>query len=113
MKVAADRLVRLWQLVGSNAVAQALCIYTMVIIILICPTFGLYMWSGHDQLFPVIRVYEVCKVWRAQSPGHVPWAPDWAFGYGYPFHSFTSHSATTSLRCFTSSWALSMGQLQR
>ncbi len=46
------------------------------------------MWSGHDQLFPVIRIYEVCKVWRANGPGHVPWAPDWAFGYGYPFHTF-------------------------
>jgi hypothetical protein len=73
---------------ARNTVAQSLTVYTVVIIILTWPTFGLYMWSGHDQLFPVIRVYEVCQVWRAQGPGHTPWAPDWAFGYGYPFHTF-------------------------
>lgn len=78
----------LWQFFRRNAVAQSLAIYTVITILLIWPTLGLYMWSGHDQLYPVIRVYEVCKVWRAQGPGHVPWAPDWAFGYGYPFHTF-------------------------
>jgi hypothetical protein len=83
-----DRLTTSWRLLLRSAVAQSLAIYTIVIIVLIWPTLGLYMWSGHDQLFPVIRVYEVCKVWRAQGPGHVPWAPDWAFGYGYPFHTF-------------------------
>ena len=77
-----------WQRLARNPVAQSLGIYTVVILVLIWPTLGLYMWSGHDQLYPVIRVYEVCKVWRAQGPGHVPWAPDWAFGYGYPFHTF-------------------------
>lgn len=78
----------LWRFFRHNPVAQSLSVYTLIIIVLIWPTLGLYMWSGHDQLFPVIRVYEVCKVWRAQGPGHVPWAPDWAFGYGYPFHTF-------------------------
>jgi len=77
-----------WQCLVRNPIAQSLAIYTLVILVLIWPTLGLYMWSGHDQLYPVIRVYEVCKVWRAQGPGHVPWAPDWAFGYGYPFHTF-------------------------
>jgi len=83
-----DGLTHLWRFFRRSVVAQSLTIYTVVIILLIWPTLGLYMWSGHDQLFPVIRVYEVCKVWRAQGPGHVPWAPDWAFGYGYPFHTF-------------------------
>ena len=77
-----------WKWLFRDPVFQSLAIYTGIIIILIWPTLGLYAWSGHDQLFPVIRVYEVCKVWRAQGPGHVPWAPDWAFGYGYPFHTF-------------------------
>jgi hypothetical protein len=77
-----------WRPLSRNPVAQSLAIYTSIIIILIWPTLGLYMWFGHDQLFAVIRVYEVCKVWRANGPGHVPWAPDWAFGYGYPFHTF-------------------------
>jgi hypothetical protein len=77
-----------WQCLVRNPIAQSLAIYTVAILLLIWPTLGLYMWSGHDQLYPVIRVYEVCKVWRAQGPGHVPWAPDWAFGYGYPFHTF-------------------------
>src|SRR5580704_3882611 len=71
-----------------DPVVQSLAVYTLFIIVLIWPTLGLYAWSGHDQLFPVIRIYEVCKVWRANGPGHVPWAPDWAFGYGYPFHTF-------------------------
>ena len=77
-----------WKWLFRDPIFQSLAIYTGIIIILIWPTLGLYAWSGHDQLFPVIRVYEVCKVWRAQGPGHVPWAPDWAFGYGYPFHTF-------------------------
>jgi len=77
-----------WEWLFRDPVFQSLAIYTGIIIILIWPTLGLYAWSGHDQLFPVIRVYEVCKVWGAQGPGHVPWAPDWAFGYGYPFHTF-------------------------
>ena len=78
----------LWQLFRRSVIAQSLVIYTVIITVLVWPTLGLYMWSGHDQLYPVIRVYELCKVWRAQGPGHVPWAPDWAFGYGYPFHTF-------------------------
>ena len=77
-----------WKWLFRDPIFQSLTIYTGIIMILIWPTLGLYAWSGHDQLFPVIRVYEVCKVWRAQGPGHVPWAPDWAFGYGYPFHTF-------------------------
>jgi hypothetical protein len=77
-----------WRRLSRNLIFQALAVYTGIIIVLIWPTLGLYAWSGHDQLFPVVRVYEVCKVWRAQGPGHVPWAPDWAFGYGYPFHTF-------------------------
>jgi hypothetical protein len=83
-----DELTRSWQFFRHSSIAQSLAVYTLIIVVLIWPTLGLYMWSGHDQLFPVIRVYEVCKVWRAQGPGHVPWAPDWAFGYGYPFHTF-------------------------
>ena len=83
-----DTVVDRWKWLFRDPIFQSLAIYTGIIIILIWPTVGLYAWSGHDQLFPVIRVYEVCKVWRAQGPGHVPWAPDWAFGYGYPFHTF-------------------------
>jgi hypothetical protein len=83
-----DRLTGFWRDLRHSTVAQSLGIYTIIVIVLIWPTLGLYMWSGHDQLFPVIRIYEVCKVWRANGPGHVPWAPDWAFGYGYPFHTF-------------------------
>ena len=83
-----DKLTRSWRFLVRSAVAQSLAVYTIIIIVLIAPTVGLYMWSGHDQLFPVIRVYEVCKVWRVNGPGHTPWAPDWAFGYGYPFHTF-------------------------
>lgn len=83
-----NRLVHLSRSLCRNQVVQSLAIYTAIIVVLIWPTLGLYMWSGHDQLFPVIRIYEVCKVWRANGPGHVPWAPDWAFGYGYPFHTF-------------------------
>jgi hypothetical protein len=83
-----DKLTSLWQDLLRSPVAQSLAIYTIIVIVLIWPTLGLYMWSGHDHLFPVVRIYEVCKVWRAQGPGHVPWAPDWAFGYGYPFHTF-------------------------
>lgn len=83
-----NRIVRLSRSLCRNHFVQSLAIYTAIIVVLIWPTLGLYMWSGHDQLFPVIRIYEVCKVWRPNGPGHVPWAPDWAFGYGYPFHTF-------------------------
>jgi uncharacterized membrane protein len=71
-----------------NPITLSLLAYTVIVVALFLPTFGLYMWSGHDQLFPVIRIYEVCKVWRANGPFHAPWQPDWVFGYGYPFHTF-------------------------
>lgn len=71
-----------------NPITLSLLAYTAIIPALIFPTLSLYMWSGHDQLFPVVRVYELCKVWRANGPFHAPWAPDWAFGYGYPFYTF-------------------------
>ena len=71
-----------------STVFRSLVVYTFIIFALIFPTLGLYMWSGHDQLYPVVRVYEVCKVWRVNGPCHTPWAPDWAFGYGYPNHTF-------------------------
>ena len=83
-----NTLAERWKWLFREAIFQSLAVYTGIIIVLIWPTLGLYAWSGHDQLFPVIRVYEVCQVWSAQGPGHVPWAPDWAFGYGYPFHTF-------------------------
>jgi hypothetical protein len=71
-----------------NPIAFSLIIYTAIIVALIFPTLEMYMWSGHDQLFPVVRVYELCKMWRANGPFHAPWEADWAFGYGYPFYTF-------------------------
>ena len=40
------------------------------------------------MLFPVVDVYEISKIWSAQGFGHVPWSPDYCFGYGYPYHTF-------------------------
>ena len=37
------------------------------------------------MLFPAVHVYEICKMWSAQGFGHVPWCPDYCFGYGYPY----------------------------
>src|SRR5690242_2796205 len=71
-----------------NPIALSLGAYTVIILVLIFPTLTMYMWSGHDQLFPVVRVYELCKMWRANGPFHAPWEADWAFGYGYPFYTF-------------------------
>jgi hypothetical protein len=69
-------------------VTLSLLVYTAIILALIFPTLRMYMWSGHDQLFPVIRVYELCELWRVNGPFHAPWQADWAFGYGYPFFTF-------------------------
>ena len=46
------------------------------------------MWFGHGMLFPVVDIYEICKIWSAEGFGHVPWSPDYCFGYGYPYHTF-------------------------
>jgi len=71
-----------------DPVTLSLLTYTAIILALIFPTLGMYMWSGHDQLFPVVRVYELCKLWQVNGPFHAPWQADWAFGYGYPFFTF-------------------------
>lgn len=77
-----------WRGFFRSPIFLSLAAYTAIIIALIFPTLTLYMWSGHDQLFPVIRVYELCKSWRVNGPFHAPWQADWAFGYGYPFYTF-------------------------
>ena len=77
-----------WRAFLQNPVTLSLVAYTAIIFVLIFPTLGLYTWAGHDQLFPVIRVYELCKLWRVNGPFHAPWQADWAFGYGYPFYTF-------------------------
>ena len=74
-------------LLGSPLMLSLL-VYTAIILALIFPTLRMYMWSGHDQLFPVVSVYELCKLWRVNGPFHAPWQADWAFGYGYPFYTF-------------------------
>mgnify|MGYP001792979143 CR=1 FL=1 len=77
-----------WRTWLRSPLFGSLVAYTVIIIALIFPTLPLYAWSGHDQLFPVVRVYELCQIWRVNGPFHAPWAPDWAFGYGYPFFTF-------------------------
>jgi hypothetical protein len=79
---------RHWRAFLQNPVTLSLVAYTAIVFVLISPTLGLYAWAGHDQLFPVIRVYELCKLWRVNGPFHAPWQADWAFGYGYPFYTF-------------------------
>ena len=79
---------RHWRAFLRNPVTLSLVAYTAIVFVLISPTLGLYAWAGHDQLFPVIRVYELCKLWRVNGPFHAPWQADWAFGYGYPFYTF-------------------------
>jgi hypothetical protein len=71
-------------------VRLSLAIYTAIIVIATIPTWGVYMWWGHYQIFPAANLYEVCKVWSAEGFGHVPWFPDSCFGYGYPFLTFYS-----------------------
>ena len=77
-----------WRAYAKNPVIRSLVAYTAIVFVLIFPTLGLYSWSGHDQLYPVIRIYELCKLWRINGPFHAPWQADWAFGYGYPFYTF-------------------------
>ena len=77
-----------WRRLLCAPVVQSLAVYTIIIIALVWPTLNLYMWWGHAMLFPVVDVYEICKIWSAQSFGHVPWSPDYCFGYGYPYHTF-------------------------
>ena len=80
--------VRLWYFLRGTPVFSSLVLYTLIIIVATIPTWDVYMWWGHFMLFPVVDVYEICKVWSAQGFGHVPWLPDSCFGYGYPFFSF-------------------------
>jgi hypothetical protein len=77
-----------WRAFLRNPATLSLVAYTAIVFVLILPTLGLYTWAGHDQLFPVIRIYELCKQWRVNGPFHAPWQADWAFGYGYPFYTF-------------------------
>src|SRR5580765_7423861 len=55
---------RHWRAFVRNPITLSLLAYTAIILALILPTLRMYMWSGHDQLFPVVRVYELCKLWR-------------------------------------------------
>ena len=82
------RVAHYWPGLVRNPIALSLLAYTAIIFVLIIPTLNTYMWSGHDQLFPVVRVYELCKLWRVNGPFHAPWQADWALGYGYPFFTF-------------------------
>jgi hypothetical protein len=75
---------RLWRGVRTP-VFLSLLIYTLIIIVATIPTWDVYMWWGHFMLFPVVHVWEICRVWSAQGFGHVPWCPDYCFGYGYPY----------------------------
>jgi hypothetical protein len=65
----------------------SLTTYTAIIVAATIPTWDVYMWWGHYMLFPVVDVYEICKIWSANGFGHVPWFPDYCFGYGYPYHT--------------------------
>lgn len=69
-------------------VLLSLIIYTAIITAATMPTWDVYMWFGHAMLFPVVDIYEICKMWSAQGVGHLPWSPDFCFGYGYPYHTF-------------------------
>ena len=80
--------VRLWYFLRRTPVFSSLVLYTLIIIVATIPTWDVYMWWGHFMLFPVVDVYEICKVWSEQGFGHVPWLPDSCFGYGYPFFTF-------------------------
>src|SRR5438445_5702349 len=80
--------IRLWHCARSRQVLLSLMIYTMIIIAATLPTTNVYMWWGHYMLFPVVDVYEISKLWSTQGFGHVPWFPDYYFGYGYPYHTF-------------------------
>ena len=77
-----------WRHLLRAPIVQSLAVYTIIIIVLVWPTFNLYMWWGHAMLFPVVDVYEISKIWSAQGFGHVPWSPDYCFGYGYTYHTF-------------------------
>lgn len=79
-----------WRSANSRSVLISLLLYTAIIIVATLPTADVYMWWGHYELFPVVNVYEICKVWSTQGFGHVPWFPDSCFGYGYPFLTFYS-----------------------
>ncbi len=76
---------RLQGWITRNSVWVSLLIYTSIIIVTTLPTADVYMWWGHYMLFPVIDIYEICKIWSADGFGHVPWFPDYCFGYGYPY----------------------------
>jgi hypothetical protein len=76
---------RFWNWFRHRPVTLSLITYTAIIIAATIPTWNVYMWWGHYMLFPAVHVYEICKVWSAQGFGHVPWCPDYCFGYGYPY----------------------------
>ncbi|GEM_PF-4144103 len=67
---------------GWPALILALCL------IYLAPTFGRYGWTGHEGYAPQERVTAMSEVWRAQGPFHVPWLPQVAHGYGWPFFTF-------------------------
>jgi hypothetical protein len=75
---------------ARSPIFLSLLIYSVLIVVTTIPTWDVYMWWGHYQIFPLINVYQVCKLWSAQGFGHVPWFPDSCFGYGYPFLTFYS-----------------------
>lgn len=76
--------VPMWRSAG-RPVFLSLLLYTLIILLATIPTWDVYMWWGHYMLFPVVDVYEICKIWSAEGFGHVPWFPDYCFGYGYPY----------------------------
>mgnify|MGYP000883477223 CR=1 FL=1 len=72
----------------KNPVVLSLGLYMGMLFALYAATFRMYMWMGHEQLFPVQRVWHLSELWRAQGPFHCPWLPEVCFGYGWPFFMF-------------------------
>jgi hypothetical protein len=77
--------VSFWQSAQRRPVLLSLVIYTAIIIAATVPTWNVYMWWGHFMFFPVVHIWEICRVWSAQGFSSVPWCPDYCFGYGYPY----------------------------
>src|SRR5438445_1171774 len=79
---------RFWNWCRRSPTLLSLITYTAIVVAATIPTWDIYMWWGHFMLFPAVHVWEISKLWSAQGFGHLPWCPDYCFGYGYPYFTF-------------------------
>jgi len=83
-----DKVIQCLRCFSKSHVSWSLALYTTLVVLMVWPTLNYYIWFGHEEFYPVLRISRMCHVWRFNGPFHTPWMPDTCHGYGWPFFTF-------------------------